>query len=304
MIKRVLFFGKPYHLHLERAQLVAEGRGEIEGEQQRVPIEDVGFLILEHPRITLTQRLLQVLLDCNVAVVGCDERYMPSGLWMPLAGNYIQGARFRAQLSASEPLKKQLWQQTIRTKIHHQGLVIAYIGGSKKAFEHMERRVKSGDTGGEEARAARCYWPLLLGKEFRRTRTGPPPNNLLNYGYAIIRAAVARALVGAGLWPTLGIYHRNQYNAYCLADDIMEPFRPLVDLLTWKRWVREQDYSEELTQEDKRMFLEMLVTDIQDKDLKRPLMVALSYVAANLVACFEGKTRRLKYPTLLLSHEI
>ena len=301
MIKRVLFFGRPYHLCVEQGQLVAKGRGEAEGDQQRVPVEDIGFLVLEHPQITFTQGLLHVLLDANVAVVGCDERYMPTGLWMPLVGNYIQGARFRSQLSASEPLKKQLWQQTVRAKISHQGLVIAHTGGAKEPFERMARRVKSGDTGGEEAQAARRYWPLLLGTDFRRTRTGSALNNLLNYGYAIIRAAVARALVGAGLWPTLGIHHRNQYNAYCLADDMMEPFRPLVDALTWQRWVNQKNSSEELTQEDKRMFLEMLVTDVQDKDVKRPLMVALTYMAAALVACFEGKSRQLKYPTLLLA---
>ena len=300
MIKRTVFFGQPYHLRVERRQLIAEGKGEAKGEVQRIPTEDLGFLILEHPQITITQRLIQVLVDENVAVVGCDERHMPTGMWMPLEGNHIQGARIRAQVGASEPLKKQLWQQTVRAKIRHQGLLVTCAGGPREAFEQMARQVRSGDAGGAEAQAARRYWPLLFGMEFRRGREGPPPNNLLNYGYAIIRAAVARAIVGAGLCPTLGIHHRNQYNAYCLADDIMEPFRPLADAVAWKRWVKKKDHEEKLTQEDKRAFLEILAADVEDKNMKRPLMVALAYVANALVDCFEGKSRRIRYPSLLL----
>ena len=301
MIKRSVFFGSPYHLHVEQAQLLAEGKAECEGKRQRIPIEDLGFLVLEHPQITFTQRLMQLLMDHNVGVICCDEKHMPVGMWLPLNGHHLQSERFRAQVSASEPLKKQLWQQTIEAKIKSQGLLIDYIGGEAKAFETMARRVKSGDIGGEEALAARRYWPLLFSSDFRRGRGGDPPNGLLNYGYAILRGAVARALTASGLLPTLGIHHSNRYNAYCLADDIMEPFRPLVDMLTWKRWVKDQNKSETLSQEDKRMFLQMLAADLRYKEQTRPLMVALSHLSASLSACFEGKVRKLVYPQLLFA---
>lgn len=302
MIKRTLFFGKPYHLHVRQAQLLAEPKDdENAGEQQCIPIEDLGFLVLEHPQITFTQRLMQSLMENNVGVLCCDAKYMPAGMWMPLSGHHLQNERFRAQITASEPLKKQLWQQTIQIKIKHQGLLIASTGGSAQPFETMARRVRSGDAGGEEALAARRYWPLLFGTEFRRERSGECPNGLLNYGYAILRAAVARALVGSGLLPTLGIHHRNRYNAYCLADDIMEPFRPLVDALAWRRWIKENNREKELSQEDKAMFLHMLVADVQWEGQKSPLMVALNQLSASLSACFEGTARRLKYPKLLLS---
>jgi len=300
MIKRAVFFGKPYHLHVKDEQLLAEPKEEAVRVEQ-IPVEDLGFVVLEHPQITFTQKLMQLLLEKNVSVICCDARYMPAGLWMPLSGHHLQSERFREQIAASEPLKKQLWQQTIQVKIKHQGMLIDAIGASARPFETMARRVRSGDAGGEEALAARRYWPLLFGPDFKREPKGTFPNGLLNYGYAILRAAVARALSGSGLLPTLGIHHRNRYNAYCLADDIMEPFRPLVDALTWKRWVKENNQTTELSQEDKAMFLQMLVADVRFENEKSPLMIALSQLSASLSGCFEGRCRKLRYPKLLLT---
>ena len=298
MGKRIVFFGAPYYLRVSQRQLIAEPKKQapLETEEQRIPIEDMGFLVLEHPQIVFTQQLMQVLMEEGVGVVCCDAKYMPAGMWLPLSGHHLQSERFRAQIEASEPLKKSLWKQTVQAKIRHQGLLVKAIGEHATPFETIARRVKSGDVGGEESYAARCYWPLLFGKTFKRERTGGGPNALLNYGYAILRAAVARALVATGLFVTLGIHHRNRYNAYCLADDVMEPFRSMVDAEVWRRWVKEGNKQEEIQQEDKKMLLQVLHADVRWKEKKSPLVVSLAQFGALLVSCFEGTERKLVYP--------
>ncbi len=228
MIGRSLFFANPAHLSFSQGQLKVERK---DYPLSSVPLEDVQYIILEHPHISCSTYLLQELAQRNICTIVCNAQYHPVGMMMSLDANQVQSERFRAQLSASEPLKKNLWMQTVKAKIRNQAALLKKIGANETPLLTRARKVRSGDPENEEGRAAAMYWPQLFGQAFRRERYGDSPNELLNYGYAILRAAVARALAGSGLHPTLGIYHRNKYNAYCLADDIMEPYRPFVDSL-------------------------------------------------------------------------
>ena len=292
MIKRTLFFSNTYHLHGRLEQLVVDNKKT--GETKTIPVEDVGFVVLEHPHITFSQGIMRLFMRHNVAVVFCNEKYLPSGMLLNLDGNNLQTARFRAQLAASEPLKKNLWMQTIKQKLLNQTTMLEQEGKDAEAIRFKAKRVRSGDPSNEEAKGAAIYWPRLLGKGFRRERFGDAPNALLNYGYAILRAAVARALAGTGLHPTLGIFHRNQYNSYCLADDIMEPYRPFVDRLVLDH-IENHGLTNELEKETKAHLLGVLTMDTKVGDRKRPLMLALSETTASLAACLEGKAKRLKY---------
>lgn len=246
MIKKTLYFGNPAYLSLRNGQLViklpeVERNGSLpEAIKQQTdvtrPIEDIGVVVLDHKQITITSGALETLLENNCAVITCDSKSMPVGLMLPLCGNTTQNERFRKQLEASLPLKKQMWQQTIQTKIRNQAQILAQCTGEKaKCMFVWANNVRSGDPDNLEARAAAYYWKTMFADVdgFTRDRDGLPPNNLLNYGYAILRAVVARGLISSGLLPTLGIHHHNRYNAYCLADDIMEPYRPYVDRLVY-----------------------------------------------------------------------
>ena len=309
MIKRTLYFGNPAYLSLKDEQLIIKFP-EIEKNdtlpdtfkkenQKSVPIEDVGLVVLDHLQITITQGLLEKLLENNCAIITCDKSRMPVGLMLPLSGNTLQSERFREQIEASLPLKKQLWQQTISAKIENQAAVL-------KAHQKCETgnmfkwadQVRSGDPENLEARAAAYYWANLLPDihEFTRKREGIPPNNLLNYGYAILRAIVARSLVGSGLLPTLGIHHHNRYNAYCLADDIMEPYRPFVDKLVLQIIDSKRYNIEELSKELKGELLQIPVMDVQINGNRSPLMVAVSTTTRSLYKCFSGESRKLVYP--------
>lgn len=264
-----------------------------------VPIEDIGVVILDHKQITVTQALLAELLDNNCAVITCDSRQLPVGLLLPLAGNTIQNERFRNQLDASLPLKKQLWQQTIESKIRNQAAMLEYTTG--EVHNNMLKwsdSVKSGDTENMEARAAVYYWKTIFPDNpyFVRDHEGGGANALLNYGYAILRAIVARALVASGLLPTLGIHHHNRYNAYCLADDIMEPYRPYVDKVVVD--ILNEDPEAEITTTTKIKLLNIPVTEVVIGGRRSPLMVAVSHTTSSLVKCFRGESRRLIYPEM------
>lgn len=263
-----------------------------------VPIEDLGMLILEHQQISLTHYLLDKLVSANVAVVTCNDTHHPTGLMMPLETNTLQSERFRWQIEATEPLKKQLWQQTVKAKISNQSSVIKQWNGKDKLLENLAAAVKSGDAGNNEAVAAAHYWKNLFPPvwNFYRKRDGSPPNNLLNYGYAIIRAGMARAIVGAGLLPTLGIFHRNRYNAYCLADDMMEPYRPYVDTVV--RSIIDKTTVEVITQEVKVEILKIPTIDVQLGGDKSPLMVAMQRTAVSLARCYAGEQRKLLLPEM------
>ena len=302
MIKRTLYFGNPAYLSLRNSQLVinlpeANGMDDRTG-NNTIPIEDIGIILLDHKQITITQGLLEALLSNNAAVITCDSSRMPVGLLLPLSGNTTQSERFQAQIEASLPLRKQLWQQTIQAKIGNQAYVLNTCRNAvvKNMLAWVDE-VKSGDSDNLEARAAAYYWSNMFPDVpgFRRGREGPPPNNLLNYGYAILRAVVARSLVASGLLPTLGIHHHNRYNAYCLADDIMEPYRPFVDKLVVELTDSGEDI-QELTKSLKAKLLSIPVLNVIINDQRSPLMIAVGITTASLAKCYLGEVRKIVYP--------
>lgn len=310
MIKKTLYFGNPAYLSMRNAQLVVKipqveersdlSTGEKKDFERTIPIEDIGVVVLDNKRITLTSGLIEAFLDNNAALITCDSKNMPTGLMLPLIGNTLQNERFREQLDASVPLRKQLWQQTIRQKIANQEYVLRVHTqtrtGNMKAWQS---EVRSGDPDNVEGKAAAYYWKNVFEQfpDFVRGREGNPPNNLLNYGYAILRAVIARALVGSGLLPTLGIHHHNRYNAYCLADDIMEPYRPYVDELVIDIIRSEKDISQ-LTTNIKARLLNIPVIDVVIDGRRSPLMIAAGQTTASLYKCFSGELRQVSYPSM------
>jgi CRISPR-associated protein Cas1 len=264
-----------------------------------IPVEDIGVVVLDNKQITITHGLLEALLENNCALITCDSSRLPVGLMLPLCGHTNQNERFRYQLDASLPLKKQLWQQTIQAKIRNQAQVLLGQGSIVNNMLVWADKVKSGDSDNLEARAAAYYWKNVFPfiEKFYRDRNGLPPNNLLNYGYAILRAIVARALVSSGLLPTLGIHHHNRYNAYCLADDIMEPYRPFVDELVYKIIVSGIDYNT-LNRELKAELLTIPTLDVVINGKRSPLMIAVGQTTASLYKCFSGELRKISYPEI------
>jgi CRISPR-associated protein Cas1 len=297
MIKRTLYFGNPAYLKTKNAQLIIALKDS--EEEKQVPIEDIGTLILDHSQITITQPTLSRLLHNNTAIITCDETHHPVGLFLNLDGHTLQSQRFKAQTEASVPLKKQLWQQTVEAKILNQAKLLAQERQENKLLLNLAKKVKSGDSDNCEAQAANYYWKHIFPEflDFKRFREGEPPNNLLNYGYAILRAVVARSLVGSGLLPTFGIFHRNQYNAYCLADDIMEPYRPYVDKVVCDI-VRMNGNFLQITPGMKEQLLGIPAMDVMLNNEKSPLMNAAQRTTSSLSKCFEGKTRKILYPEM------
>lgn len=309
MIKRTLCFSNPVYLSLKNSQLVITYLEEektdipnlIKSESVRsVPIEDIGVVVLDNKQITVTQCVLEKLLENNCAVITCDSSHLPVGLILPLCGNTTQNERFRYQINASLPLKKQMWQQTVQCKIKNQAEMLKKLRGAEiRNMQAWVSDVRSGDSNNLEARAAAYYWKNLFPgiPDFTRTQDGYPPNNLLNYGYAVLRAVVARALVISGLLPTLGIHHHNRYNAYCLADDIMEPYRPYVDEKVAYLFDSGQDCSK-LTTNLKRELLSIPTLDVTINKQRSPLMVAVGQTTASINRCFNGEARRIIYPEI------
>lgn len=311
MIKRTLYFGNPAYLSLRNAQMVLR-LPEIEcnytipehfkrNEVRTFPIEDLGVVILDNKRITITQGLMEMLMENNVAVITCDSTHMPSGLLLPLDVHSVQSERFRAQIDCSKPLRKQLWQQTVAAKIANQAAMLLKLepGAEVGNMQAWAGDVKSDDAMNLEARAAAYYWKCLFPEvpKFVRSREGDFPNHLLNYGYAIVRGVIARALVGSGLLPTLGIHHRNKYNAYCLADDIMEPYRPFVDEVV-KHMMKKYGLLDQLTTEMKRDLLHIPTIDVKIDGKRSPLMIAASITSSSLAKCYSGELKKIIYPTL------
>lgn len=306
MIKRILAFENPAYLKLRNQQMVIEipevvyGKGVPDNLRQEgvrtVPIEDIGVVILDNKQITITQALMSALLENNCAIITTNDQHLPIGLYMPLDGNHLQNERFREQLDASEPLRKQMWQQTITSKILGQAAILEEQGIENKNMLTWAKSVRSGDVENMEGRAAAYYWRNVFhNPDFVRGQEGAPPNNLLNYGYAIVRAMVARALVGAGLLPTLGIHHHNRYNAYCLADDIMEPYRPFVDQLVIKM-IRKYEDITNITTEMKRDLLGLAYQDVIIDGKRSPMQIATITTAKSVYKCFSGEARKIIYP--------
>ncbi len=306
MIKRVLYFGNPAYLSLRSEQLVLR-LPEVEKSdmterskqelQRTIPIEDIGVVVLDHQQITITHGLMAALLGNNVAIITCNDQHLPVGLQLPLCGNSVQNERFRKQIDASLPLQKQLWQQTVQQKIRNQAAILHKVGAEDRCMLAWAKDVRSGDPDNLEGRAAAYYWRNIFPAQpnFVRGQEGESPNHLLNYGYAVVRALVARALVAAGLLPTLGIHHHNRYNAYCLADDIMEPYRPYVDSVVVDM-MREELVTETLTLEMKQRLWSIPVMDVLIDGHKSPMMVAVQTTANSLQHAFAGDTKTIIYP--------
>lgn len=294
MLKRTLFFSTPLDLSLRNNQLVVSTR-QMPEEKNNVPIEDIGFVVLENQQINITLPLLNALSDNNVAVIICGDNYMPNAMLLNLDSNRVQGEVYRAQIEASEPLKKGLWKQIVEAKIRNQAALLNKLGKDGDKLKPYYSNVKSGDSDNREGIAAKVYWSELFGEEFIRSREGSSPNNLLNYGYTLLRAAVARALMGSGLFPAFGVFHRNRYNAFPLADDIMEPYRPFVDEIVFDLYANGE---RELTKQVKADLIHLLYTDTRFDKLLRPLEVGLTFTTASLAKCFAGKAKRLSYPLL------
>ncbi len=306
MIKRTLNFGNPAYLSKKDNQLLIKFPKVNDEEQQKsitIPIEDIGIVILENSQITISHSLLSALLENNTAVVTSDGKHHPNGLFLNLDGNTLQSEKFNAQIKASSPLKKQLWKQTISAKIKNQAWLLAERDVPVRNMLVWAKKVRSGDPDNYEARAASYFWSNIFWNipDFKRGRDEIEPNNLLNYGYTILRAVVARSLVGSGLLPTLGIHHHNRYNAYCLADDIMEPYRPFVDRLVLEIVESDEDYTE-LSRDVKKRLLSIPVLDVVLEGKSSPLMVAMQRTTASLARCFIGEERKVLYPLLSRTH--
>lgn len=291
MNKRIVEIGGPRYVHMSHGQLIVTHKDEEIG---RVPIEDLGVLILDHPAIVYSQAVLVACWEAKVVVIICDGRHMPSAVLMPMSANTLHTKVLREQIGASEPIKKRLWQQIVRAKITRQAMVLKSVSGHDTPLRHYAKRVKSGDPENLEAQAARLYWPRLFGDSFRRDPNGDGINGLLNYGYAIVRAAVARALSGAGLHPALGIHHSNQFNPFCLADDAMEPFRPVIDMRVFE--ISTKNGEAELDKEAKAQILDVLNWPTEQAGAKFPLLIALHHYAASIRRALTGEAKNIIVP--------
>ena len=295
MLKRTIYVGNPAYLKLKDNQLKIEDPISKETKGS-IPVEDLGFLVLDHYQITLSHRLIMALQQNNVAIISCDDSHMPLGLMLPLSGHVEHSERLKAQVNVSEPLRKQLWKQTVEAKIYQQKQVLRKNKLPYEAMVGYMNEVKSGDTTNMEGIAAQYYWRHLF-DDFTRERKGDAPNNFLNFGYAVLRSMVARAIVSTGLHPTLGIFHKNKYNAYCLADDVMEPYRPYVDDLVLQ-WIQKYPQASVLDKPCKAHLLQIATQDVYINGLQRPLMTALSITTSSLYKCYTGEARVIHYPLL------
>ena len=293
MIKRTLFFSHAVCLSVKHKQLVIFSKET--QEETLVPIEDIGFMIVENERVSLTIPLINELTENNCALIFCNEKHMPFSMTMPLDCNEIQSQLFSAQINAKLPTKKKCWKQVVEYKIKNQGLLLKKYDLDFARLADFSKRVKSGDSTNMESQAAKFYWDNLFGKNWCRNRFGEFPNNYLNYGYAILRAATARALTGSGLLPALGIHHHNKYNAYCLADDLMEPYRPFIDDEVIE-YISTNPDEKELGLEFKKKILKVLTRDVKMNNLTRPMMAALSMTSASLADALSNESEKLKLP--------
>ena len=294
MIKQTLMFTSPVSLSLKDQQMVIT----FKDNQDTVtrPIEDIGFVIVENPQVSITVPLLNELADNNVSVVFCDKKQIPKTMLMTLEGNTTQQESYQYQMDASVPTKKNAWKQLVECKIKNQSLLLNNVGKNGSVLKPYYMNVKSGDTDNREGAAARIYWNMLFGDGFKREREGLPPNNLLNYGYTILRAAVARALIGSGLYPAFGVFHRNRYNAFPLADDVMEPYRPFVDQIVYHLYY--DGAVSELNSESKGILLRVVFSDVKMGKVTRPLENALSLTTASLLRMYKGETDKLSLPMI------
>ena len=296
MLYRSIYIGNPAYLKLKDKQLKVTDP-ETKEEKGSVPIEDIGLLMLDHYQITLSHQLIQELMKNNVILISCDERHLPLAGMLPFSGNTLFSERVKTQIEVSEPLKKQLWKQTVECKIQNQLKVLEQLGKYASPMYEYLKEVKSGDTTNMEGIAAQHYWKYLIDNDFLRDRFGDYPNPFFNFGYGVLLSIIARALVDTGLLLVLGIFHRNKYNPYCLASDIMEPYRPIADLLVMK-WLQLHPEKQSLDKESKTFLLQIATQDVNIEKLVRPLMVGVKMTASSLLKCYTGEKRQISYPEL------
>ena len=293
MIKLTLFFSTPVYLSLKNCQIVISWKDS--DDKITRPIEDIGCVVLENQMISITLPLLNELVKNNVAVILCDNKMMPTSMLQSLDANTTHAESLNYQLAVTEPMKKQAWKQIIESKIENQAAVLTLAGKNKDILKPYYNNVKSGDSDNREGLAAKIYWNSLLGNSFKREREGCSPNSLLNYGYSILRAAVARALLGSGLLPNLGIFHKSRYNAFPLADDVMEPYRPFVDEIVYRLY---GNGITELNKDSKLEIMRVLNCDVNIGKVKRPLQIALTMTTASLVKYYSGEIKKLSLPII------
>lgn len=293
MIKQTIIFTKPASLSLKNEQLVISSK-DLEDVVTR-PIEDIGFMVIANQMVSMTIPLLNALADNNVSVIFCDNKQMPKSMLMTLDGNKTLQESYRYQIEATEPTKKKLWKQIVECKIKSQANLMDSLGFEGNVLKPLYMNVKSGDSDNREGAAARIYWKTIFGNQFKRIREGNQPNAMLNYGYAILRSAVARALIGSGLYPAFGIFHRNRYNAFPLADDIMEPYRVYVDEIVYRIYM--DGAVDELNIEVKKELMRVLFADVKIAKIYRPLEIALSMTSASLLRVYKGDEKKLILPT-------
>lgn len=294
MIKRTLVFSSPTNLSLRNCQLELSYK-DTPNEKVTIPIEDIGVIILEHQQTSITLPLLNELTNNNVQVVICNNKGMPNAMLHGMNSNNLQGEILRTQIACGEVLKKQLWKQIVESKIRNQARLLDKIGENGDVLKVYYSNVKSGDTDNREGIAARVYFQYLFGDNFVRNRDEAGINALLNYGYSILRAATCRAIVSSGLLPAIGIFHHNRSNAFPLADDLMEPYRPFVDEVVYDLAMQGRI---DLTKETKGELISILYADTLFKNTKRPLSVGLSMTTASMVKCLSKEQDKLSIPIL------
>lgn len=293
MIKRTVVLASDCRVSLKDRQLVVENHES--GEIRTTPVEDLGVVLIENQKVSVSVPALNALVSNNCAVVYCDSKHMPSSMLLALDSNSVQGERFRQQAEVSAPLKKNLWKQIVQRKIKNQARLLSELGMDGDTLRPFYSNVKSGDSDNREGLASRLYWDMLLGDDFIRSRFGAAPNSLLNYGYTILRAGMARAIMGSGLLPAFGLFHKNRYNAFPLADDLMEPYRPYVDQIVYELCREDKT---ELNTETKQRLLRVMFIDTEVNGVTRPLEIALTLTSASLARCFSGEEKELSLPLL------
>lgn len=294
MVKKTLYFGNPAYLSTRNKQLIIKVLSS--NEERSIAIEDVAIIILDNQQITITQKVFQVCISNNVAIMTCNHNHMPQGMMFSWEQNTVQTQRYREQINMSEPLRKNLWKQTIEAKINNQALLLKYFDKEYTRVRVLKYEVLSGDTTNAEGHASSIYWRTLLGNNFIRDRVGMPPNSHLNYGYAILRAIVARALASTGLHLSFGIFHKNKYNPFCLADDIMEPFRPFCDMLVYQMYANGDISDTDITKNQKTILLKLPTVDVDLDGMMFPLLESLSRTTNSLYECIIGKSKKIIYP--------
>ncbi len=299
MIKRTINIENAYKLSLRDSQLVLKLVGEDEI-FKTIPIEDIALLLIEHPQTVITHQVIIELMNNNVAIIHCSNNYMPISINLPFSNHSVFNERSTYQLNAALPLKKAMWQQTVSAKISNQFQLLKNNKIPAAKMELWSQQVRSGDVGNLESRAAVFYWKSIFNIDgFLRNTEEPGLNQWLNYGYSILRSIAARSLVGSGLYPSVGIFHRNKYNAYCLADDIMEPYRPFVDKIVLDLKNQGCDINQ-FTRGIKTKLLEIPTLDVKMDGKMSPLMIAMSRTTSSLADCYMGKLRKIRYPEFYL----